>query len=49
MTKRSKPLVFEHLENISRKALEDYQILIREYVKGEKGDWTDESIVSRTP
>ncbi len=37
MAKRSTPLVCEYLENISRKALEKYQPLIREYVKGKKG------------
>jgi predicted GIY-YIG superfamily endonuclease len=37
MARRSKPLVVEHLENISRKALEKYQPLIKEYVKGKKG------------
>jgi hypothetical protein len=29
--------VVEYLENVSRKALEDYQQLIREYVKGKNG------------
>ena len=37
MAKRSKQLVSEYLENISRKALHKYQPLIREYVKGKKG------------
>jgi len=37
MAKTSKPLVVEHLENISRKALEKYQPIIKEYVKGKKG------------
>jgi hypothetical protein len=37
MAKKSKPLVIEHLENISRKALEKYQPIITEYVKGKKG------------
>lgn len=37
MPRRSEQLVVEYLENVSRKALEDYQQLIREYVKGKNG------------
>lgn len=37
MAKRSQPLVREHLENISRVALEQHQSVIREYVKGKQG------------
>lgn len=37
MAKRSKQLVIQHLENISRKALEKYQPIIREYIKGQQG------------
>ena len=37
MAKGSKQLVVQHLENISRKALEKYKPIIRDYVKGKKG------------
>ncbi|OGP56846.1 MAG: hypothetical protein A2V67_18315 [Deltaproteobacteria bacterium RBG_13_61_14] len=37
MAKRSKPLVREYLENVSRMALEKYQRLIRESAKGKEG------------
>lgn len=37
MWRRAKHLVTEYLENISRKALEDYQQLVREYIKGKTG------------
>jgi len=37
MAKKSRALVSEHLENISRMALEKYQKLIKEFVKGKKG------------
>ena len=34
---RQVPLVFQHLENISRTAVEEYQEIIREYVRGKQG------------
>jgi hypothetical protein len=34
---RRKPLVFQHLEDISRVALKDYQSIIRDYVRGKQG------------
>ena len=34
---RRDPLVIEHLEHISRKALEEYQAILRAYVKGRFG------------
>ena len=37
MAKRSRHLVVQHLENISRTALEKYQKIIREYIKDKKG------------
>ena len=37
MATRIKRLVIQHLENISRKALEDYQRNIQEYIKGKQG------------
>jgi len=30
-------LLVQHLENLSRKVLEDFQDIIREYVKGRRG------------
>jgi len=36
MSKRS-PLVCEHLENISRRALEEYQDIVRQYVRRRQG------------
>jgi hypothetical protein len=37
MNRKAKKLVIQHLENISRKALEDYQRNIQEYIKGKQG------------
>ena len=37
MKSRKGQLVCQHLENISRKALENYQKIIKEYVKGRHG------------
>lgn len=37
MKSRKGQLVCQHLENISRKALENYQNIIKEYVKGRHG------------
>jgi hypothetical protein len=37
MPKRRKQLVIEFLENVKREVLEDYQQLIREYIKGKTG------------
>ena len=35
--KRNAQLVCQHLENISRAALEEYQNIIRQYVRGRHG------------
>ena len=35
--KRNAQLVCQHLENISREALEEYQDIIRQYVRGRQG------------
>ncbi len=35
--RRRRPLVVQHLENISRAALEEYQTILRDYVKGRHG------------
>ena len=37
MKERKSQLVCEHLENISRKALEEYQSIIRKYVRNRHG------------
>jgi predicted GIY-YIG superfamily endonuclease len=37
MKRRVRKLVTQHLENISRKALEDYQRNIQDYIKGKQG------------
>ena len=35
--KRNTPLVLQHLEHISRKALEEHQDIIREYIRKKHG------------
>jgi len=37
MAKAKNKLVIEFLENVSRTALEEYQQIIREYIKGKNG------------
>ena len=37
MNRKARKLVIQHLENISRKALEDYQRNIQDYIKGKQG------------
>jgi len=37
MARRQAQLVCQHLENVSRKVLEKYQGIIREYVRGRHG------------